>query len=133
MAWNPRALPPSVELFMAERHLATLSVPRLGGRAPHVTPVGFTWDAEASLARVITFAGAVKVRLIEDEGALPVTLCQIDGGRWLRLEGSAVVSAEPRRCAEGLRRYAERYRPPSDRGADRRVIEVAVTGITGRV
>ena len=117
---------------MAERHLATLSVPRPGGRAPHVTPVGFTWDAEAALARVITFAGAVKVRLIEDEGVLPVTLCQIDGGRWLSLEGSAVVSAEPQRCAEGLRRYAERYRPPSDRGADRRVIEVAVSCIMGR-
>ena len=118
---------------MSERHLATISVPRFGGGAPHVTPVGFTWDGEAGLARVITFAGAVKVRLIEDEGALPVTLCQIDGGRWLSLEGSAVVSAEPQRCAEGLRRYAERYRPASDRGADRRVIEVAVTRITGRV
>ncbi|MDE0668358.1 MAG: pyridoxamine 5'-phosphate oxidase family protein [bacterium] len=121
-----------MELFMAERHLATLSIPRPDGRAPHVTPVGFTWDAEAVLARVITFAGAVKVRLIEEEGTAPVTLCQIDGGRWLSLEGPAVVTAEPERCAEGLRRYAERYRPPGDRGADRRVIEVAVSRITGR-
>lgn len=118
---------------MAERHLAALSVPRQGQRAPHVTPVGFTWDSEAVLARVITFAGAVKVRLIEEEGAMPVTLCQIDGGRWLSLEGTAAVTADPARCAEGLRRYAERYRPPGDRGADRRVIEVAVTRITGRV
>lgn len=117
---------------MAERHLATLSIPRPDGRAAHVTPVGFTWDAEAVLARVITFAGAVKVRLIEEEGTVPVTLCQIDGGRWLSLEGPAVVTAEPGRCAEGLRRYAERYRPPGDRGADRRVIEVAVSRITGR-
>jgi len=132
MAWNPRALPPEAESFMAERRLATLSVPRLGGGAPHVTPVGFTWEAEAALARVITFAGAVKVRLIEGEGSLPVTLCQIDGGRWLRLEGSAVVSADPDRCAEGLRRYAERYRPASDRGADRRVIDAAVRSVTGR-
>ena len=131
MAWRPDSLPSAVELFMAERHLATLSVPRPAG-PPHVTPVGFTWDGEAGLARVITFAGAVKVRLIEEAGVLPVTLCQADGGRWLSLEGSAVVSGDPERCAEGISRYARRYRPPSDRGPDRRVIEVTVTRITGR-
>lgn len=131
MAWRPDALPSAVELFMTERHLATLSVPRPDG-APHVTPVGFTWDGEAGLARVITFAGAVKVRLIEEAGSLPVTLCQVDGGRWLALEGTAVVTADPARCAEGISRYARRYRPPSDRGPDRRAIEVTVTRATGR-
>ena len=131
MAWRPDALPSAVELFMAERHLATLSVPRPDG-APHVTPVGFTWDGEVGLARVITFAGARKVRLLEAAGPVEVTLCQVDGGRWLALEGTAVVTADPSRCAEGLSRYARRYRPPSERGADRRVIEVAVTRITGR-
>ena len=131
MAWRPDALPSAVELFMAERHLATLSVPRPDG-APHVTPVGFTWDGAAGLARVITFAGARKVGLLEAAGPAAVTLCQVDGGRWLALEGTAVVTADPSRCAEGLSRYARRYRPPSDRGADRRVIEVAVTRITGR-
>ena len=131
MAWRPDALPSAVELFMAERHLATLSVPRPDG-APHVTPVGFTWDGEVGLARVITFAGARKVRLLEAAGPVEVTLCQVDGGRWLALEGTAVVTADPSRCAEGLSRYARRYRPPSDRGADRRVIEVAVTRIAGR-
>ena len=40
MAWRPDALPSAAELFMTERHLATLSVPRPDG-APHVTPVGF--------------------------------------------------------------------------------------------
>ena len=131
MAWRPDELPSAAELFMIERHLATLSVPRPDG-APHVTPVGFTWDAEAGLARVITFAGARKVRLLEDAGAVQVTLCQVDGGRWLALEGTAVVTADPERCAEGVSRYARRYRPPTDRGADRRIIEVAVTRVTGR-
>ena len=132
MAWRPDALPSAVEMFMAERHLATLSVPR-PGRSPHVTPVGFTWDSEACLARVITFVGAAKVRLLEASDRTPVTLCQIDGGRWLALEGTAAVTADPARCAEGVSRYARRYRPPSDRGPDRRVIEVAVSRVTGRI
>ena len=131
MAWRPDALPSAVELFMSERHLATLSIPRPGG-APHVTAVGFTWDSDAGIARVITFAGAAKVRLLEAAGPVPVTLCQIDGGRWLALEGTAVVTADPQRCAEGVSRYARRYRPPSDRGPDRRVIEVTVSRVTGR-
>ena len=132
MVWKPDDLPSVVEVFMTERHLASLSIPRPGA-APHVTPVGFTWDAEAGLARVITFAGARKVRLLEESGSLPVTLCQIDGGRWLTLEGAAVVTADPARCAEGVSRYARRYRPAGDRGADRRVIEVAVARLVGRV
>ena len=131
MAWRPDDLPVAVELFMAERHLATLSVPRPDG-APHVTPVGFTWDGEAGLARIITFAGARKVCLLEAADLVQVTLCQVDGGRWLALEGPAVVTADPARCAEGVSRYARRYRPASDRGADRRVIEMTVARITGR-
>ena len=70
--------------------------------------------------------------MLEAAGPTPVTLCQVDGGRWLALEGTAVVTADPERCAEGVSRYARRYRPPSDRGADRRVIEVVVTRIMGR-
>lgn len=131
MVWRPDALPSAAELFMTERHLATLSIPRPPG-APHVTPVGFTWDGESGLARIITFAGARKVRLLEGAGRLPVSLCQVDGGRWLALEGTAVVTADPARCAEGVSRYARRYRPPSDRGADRRVIEVSVSRVMGR-
>ena len=154
MNWHPTELPPEALAFLGERHLATLSIPRRG-RSPHVTPVGFTWDADASTARVITFADAQKVKLIQNltqkteagevaeagraveagemVQAAQVALCQVDGGRWLALEGEARVHSEKSRCAEGVRRYAERYRPPKDRGDDRRVIEISVQRVSGRV
>lgn len=147
MRWNPQALPQEVKQFMADRHLATLSIPR-PGQSPHVTPVGFTWDDEAGLARVITFADSRKVKLLEaqaqsDAQALSeaqaqpeparVSLCQVDGGRWLTLEGTAQVTADKARCDEGVRRYGQRYRPPKDRGELRRVIEIQVAAVKGRV
>ena len=160
-----------------------------------MTPVGFTWDDDAATARVITFADAQKVKLIQNltqkaeggkaaevgemaevgklaeagqkaevgklaeggraaeatdmaqagraaeggkvaeagKAAAQVALCQVDGGRWLALEGEARVHSEKSRCAEGVRRYAERYRQPKDRGDDRRVIEISVQRVSGRV
>jgi PPOX class probable F420-dependent enzyme len=133
-----RASPIAVELsedaraFVTERHLATLTLVRPDGR-PHVTPVGFTWDAESGLARVITWSGSRKAALLTEHGSLAAALSQVDGGRWLTLSGPAVVSADPARCREGVRRYAERYRPPGDRGDARRVIEVAVDHVMGSV
>ena len=132
MNWHPSQLPPEALGFLGERHLATLSIPRRG-RSPHVTPVGFTWDDSTSTARVITFADAQKVKLVQKAESDMVALCQVDGGRWLALEGRAQVHSDKKRCAEGIRRYAERYRPPKDRGADRRVIEISVLRVSGRV
>jgi PPOX class probable F420-dependent enzyme len=117
--------------FVRERHLASLTLVRPDGR-PHVTPVGFTWDDEAGLVRVITWAGSVKAKLLDAAGSLEAAVCQVDGGRWLTFSGPATVSADPDRCAEGVRRYAERYRPPGDRGADRRVIELTPHQVLGR-
>ena len=131
MKWNPAELPPEVKGFLAERQLATLSIPR-PGQSPHVTPVGFTWDDASGLARVITFADAHKVKLLADSGG-EVALSQVDGGRWLTLEGTAQVTADPARCAIGTELYGQRYQPPKDRGADRRVIEIKVSRVMGRV
>ena len=58
-------------------------------------------------------------------------MCQVEGGRWLTLEGTAVVTADPDRVAEGVRRYAERYRQPGER-EDRVVIEITVSRVLGR-
>lgn len=95
--------------FVAERHLATFTSLRPDG-TPHVTPVGFTWDDAAGLARVICSAGSRKARNAGTRAA--VALCQVDGARWLTLEGQARVSADPGEVAEAVARYTRRYRPP---------------------
>jgi general stress protein 26 len=132
MALDPHDLPPEVEQFLADRHLATFTV--LANGVLHTTPVGFSWDREVTTARVITWSGSVKVKRIEAAAEpVAVTLCQLDGGRWLTLEGTATVTADPDRCAEAIARYTERYQAPrQDRGADRRAIEVQVTRLLGR-
>jgi PPOX class probable F420-dependent enzyme len=126
---DPTALPPEAERFLHERHLATLTTLRPDG-TPHVVAVGFSWDAEAQLARVITFAPSRKARNVAAQPGSAAALCQVDGGRWLTLEGSATVTAEPERVAEAVRRYAERYREPGER-ADRVALEIRVDRILG--
>ena len=128
MALDPNDLSDEALAFLAERHLATLTTLRPDG-TPHVAPVGFTYDAAARLARVITFAGARRVAHLAGGGR--VALSQVDGARWLTLEGEAVVTDDPERVAEAVRRYAERYRQPSER-EDRVAIEVRVDAVMGR-
>ncbi len=120
----------AVVTFLTERHLATLTTRRPDG-SPHVAPVGFTYDAEARLARVITWADAFKVRNVRENPGQRVAVCQVDGGRWLTVEGTATVATSPQACDEGTSRYAERYREPKQRD-DRVVIEIAVTRMMGR-
>ncbi len=127
MALTPDDLTPEATAFLTERHLATLTTFRADGSA-HVVPVGFTWDAGARLARVITSGGSQKVANVRRDGR--VVLCQLDGARWITLEGTAVVAEDPERVAEAVRRYAERYRPPREN--PRRVaLEVTVSRILG--
>jgi PPOX class probable F420-dependent enzyme len=126
----PLPLSPEAEAFVAEYHLATLTTLRPDG-SPHVVAVGFTWDAEAGLARVITFAPSRKARNLVAAPGSRAAVCQVDGGRWLTLEGPATVTDDPVRVAEGVRRYAERYRPPKERD-DRVVVEIAVDRVLGR-
>ncbi len=125
---DPRALSEDVTAFLAERHLATLTTLRPDG-TPHVVAVGFTWDAEASLVRVITGGTSKKARNVA-AGSRRAVVAQVDGRRWLSLEGTPVVSDAPERVAEGCRRYAERYRVPSE-NPTRVVIEISVDRVLG--
>ena len=113
--------------FLTERHLAILTLVRPDGR-PHSTPIGFMWDEEAEVVKIITWSGSLKTRLLE-KGKLVGSIAQVDGGRWVTFEGSCSVSADPEVCKDAVERYARRYSPPKDRGADRRVITMTVSRI----
>jgi PPOX class probable F420-dependent enzyme len=113
--------------FLTDRHLATLTTLREDG-TPHVTPVGFTWDGEAGLARIICSRTSQKARNAARGG--PVAVCQVDGRFWLTLEGTARVTAEPADVAEAVARYAGRYRQPRENPA-RVAIEISVTRLLG--
>jgi len=129
MAHDPRALPDGVSAFLAERHLATLTTLRADG-SPHVVPVGFTYDAETRLARVITSGDSVKARNADRTGAV-AAVCQVDRARWLTLSGPIRVERDPDAVADAERRYAERYRPPRE-NPKRVVLVIEVQRLLGR-
>lgn len=128
MSHDPRNLSPEVLAFVRERHLATLTTLRADG-SPHVVPVGFTFDPERAVVRVITWATSVKTGHARHGGRAAVS--QVDGGRWLTFEGVVSVTDEPPAVAAAVAAYAERYRPPKER-PDRVVIEIRVDRVLGR-
>jgi PPOX class probable F420-dependent enzyme len=111
MPTSTASLSPAALEFVTERHLATLTTLRADG-TPHVVAVGFTWDPEAGIARIITNDGSVKVRNVRRSGYAAVS--QVDGIRWLTLEGPAKVLDDPDSVAEAVDRYAGRYRVPRE-------------------
>ena len=127
MAIDPAALNPAALAFLAERHLATLTTLRPDG-TPHVVAVGFTWDDKAGVARVITDGGSRKAAHVR-AGSRAV-VAQVDGPRWISLEGPAEVSSDPSRVEEAVRRYAGRYRVPRE-NPTRVVIEIRVDRVLG--
>lgn len=114
--------------FLSERHLATLSTTRSDGSV-HVVPVGFGYDPVGQVVRIISFAGSQKVVNAGRRGRAAV--CQVDGARWLTLEGAVRVTADPSDVSAAVDAYAQRYRPPKDR-PDRVAIEIAVDRVLGR-
>lgn len=125
---RPDELPESALEFLREYHLASLTTLRADG-SPHVVPVGFSWDPGSGLVRIITRAGSQKVRNAARGGRAAVS--QVDGGRWLTLEGTIAVTQDPDRVAEAVRRYAERFREPEPR-EDRVALEITVDRVLGR-
>ncbi len=128
MSLDPSNLPTSTLEFLAEHHLATLTTLRANG-SPHVVPVGFSYDPATRLVRVITRDGSQKALNAARGGRAAVS--QVDGGRWLTLEGTITATRDPDRVAAAVAGYAARYRDPvaSD---DRIALEISVDRILGR-
>jgi PPOX class probable F420-dependent enzyme len=123
-------VPAEALAFLAERHLATLTTLRPDG-SPHVTPVGFSYDPDARVARIITFSDSRKVANLQAQPITRAAVSQVDGGRWLTLEGPATVTDDADRVARAVAGYAVRYRTPGER-PDRVAIEIAVDHMMGR-
>lgn len=117
--------------FWTERHLCVLSTVRADGTV-HATPVGATVDLKTGIARVICSGTSHKARQIRATGAAgaAVAITQVDGRRWSTLEGRAVLSDDPEKIADAVRRYAERYRQPRE-NPQRVVLEITVTKVLG--
>lgn len=128
MGYDPSALPDGVLSFLGERHLATLTTIGPGGR-PHVVAVGFTFDPRHRLVRVITGAASQKAANARRGGRAAVG--QVDGARWLSLEGPVTLSDDPARVEVAVAAYTARYRPPRENPA-RVVIEITVERVLGR-
>jgi PPOX class probable F420-dependent enzyme len=120
---TPADLTPEMLEFLRERHLATLTTLRPDG-SPHVVPVGFTYDEEKHVVRVITFMPSQKAKHAQRGGRAVVS--QVGT---VRLATRDNDNAE---VNEACARYAQRYRQPKER--DNRVaIIISVDRIMGRI
>lgn len=125
---TPADITPEMLTFLSEYHLASLTTMRADG-SPHVVPVGFSYDHDKQVVRIITFASSLKYKNALRGGRAVVS--QVDGGRWLTLEGAVSGTNDPERVALAVQGYAGRYRQPGER-EDRVAIEIAVDRIMGR-
>jgi PPOX class probable F420-dependent enzyme len=128
MTIQPGSMSEEVLEFLREYHLASLTTLRADG-SPHVVPVGFSYDDTTRTVRIITYASSQKYRNALRGGRAAVS--QVDGGRWLTLEGTVSGTDDPARVALAVEGYAARYRQPGER-ADRVAVEIAVDRILGR-
>ncbi len=81
------------------------------------------------LVRIITGAGSQKAANARRGGRAAVG--QVDGARWLSLEGPVTVTDDPARVAAAVAAYAARYRPPRE-NPTRVAIEITVERVLGR-
>ena len=133
MRWDEAVEDQALREFWAQRRVCALTTVRPDGR-PHTVAVGATLDPEAGVVRVITYRTSVKVANVRaaGPGGAPVTVSQVEGGRWSTVEGFARVREEPERVAEAVRRYALRYREPRP-NPERVAIEISVRSVLGRL
>ncbi|QKE85669.1 TIGR03618 family F420-dependent PPOX class oxidoreductase [Arthrobacter sp. NEB 688] len=127
MALTPDALAPNVLAFLRERHLATLTTLRRDG-SPHTVPVGFTWDEDLLVARVI--AGRSSAKVLQARAGRRASLSQVEGRRWVTFEGVTRVVEDADAVRDAEERYAVRYRPPRP-NPERVVVVLEVDRVLG--
>lgn len=114
--------------FLADRHLGTLTTLRADG-SPHVIAIAFVYDPADGLVRIITSDNTQKVRNVERDPRVAVS--QVEGPRWLTLEGEGVVTRDPDRVSAAVAAFESRYRPARE-NPNRVAIEFEVTRVMGR-
>lgn len=114
------------ETFLRDRHLGTLTTMRADG-TPHVVAIAFTYDE--GVVTIISSDGTQKVVNVEERQRASV--CQVDGRRWITLEGNAVVMRDREAVAHGERQFEKRYRPVRE-NPRRVVIRFEVERVLGR-
>jgi F420H(2)-dependent biliverdin reductase len=124
----PSELPPGAIAFMTARALASLTTLRADG-SPHVIPVGYTYDPQTHVVRIISSDATQKV-VNADRGGRAV-VCQVDGAHWISLEGTTSVARDPESVADASARYAAKYQPPRE-NSRRVVVLLSVDRVLGR-
>lgn len=125
---NPSDLTTDELRFLTERHLATLTTLRTDN-TPHVVAIAFGYDPGSKLVRIISSDRTRKVRNIESNGL--AAICQVDGARWLTMEGTAHVVRDPDAIQLAVDAFEARYRPARE-NPDRVAIEIRVGRVLGR-
>jgi hypothetical protein len=98
------------EIFLAEPHVAALSVSAGHGRGPLTVPIWYQY-APGGEAWVLTEAGSRKARLIEAAGRFTLMVERVlPTVRYVSVEGPVTRTVPGTR--ELLREVAERYLPP---------------------
>ena len=129
MAIDPARLSADAAAFLSARHLATLTTLRPDG-SPHVVPVGFTWDDDDFVVRVIASRSSRKAR--NAAAGCRAVVCQVDGRHWLSLEGPSRMLEDEASVRDAEQRYAVRYRLPRA-NPERVVVEIAVDRVLGNL
>ena len=128
MAFDPAELTPEMIEFVTVRHLATLTTQRRDG-SPHVVPVGFSYDPADRRVRIISGPGSQKARNAA-RGSVGL-VCQVEGGRWLTLEGRCELRTDEESLAKCGAGYEARYgHPPRREGWAS--LEIVVSRCFGR-
>jgi Pyridoxamine 5'-phosphate oxidase len=100
------------ELFLAEPHVAALSVTAGQGRGPLTIPIWYQY-APGGEAWVLTEAGSRKARLIEAAGRFSLLVDRVvPTVRYVSVEGPVARMVTGPATDELLREIAARYLPP---------------------